>query len=238
MEQNTCVICRFWTGTGETADGECRRLAPVQAAGFQRPWPRTLVDDWCHLFAPRGGIPGGRGNRLTNQEIVNHVAEEGGIPVENFIEQLQTSGLAEPIAERRFERLIDLGLLVNRDGTVQPGDGKPLPKRKDAGADEVPDQPDDHDQAAPPEEKISAPRAARKNRHSIDKYLGRLRVLATPDNPAGFNEMFNAAADVQPIGKGTFSKLIGEALESQMIMRYEAGQFAGKYYFDPEIDPP
>jgi hypothetical protein len=229
MEQNTCVICRFWTGTGETADGECRRLAPVQVAGLTRPWPRTLVDDWCHLFAPRGGIPGGRGNRLTNQEIVNHVAEQGGIEVEKLIEQLQTSGLPEPIAEKRFERLIKLGLLVNPNGIVQPGDGKPLSKKN---------EPEDPEGGADPEpeKKISAPPARR--RHNLEPFLPRLRMLATPLQPAGFNEMFTAAIDIRMIGKGTFSKLIGEALRDAKIHRYEAGQFAGKYYFETDIDTP
>jgi hypothetical protein len=218
----------------DSETGECRRLAPVQTTGFARPWPVTGTADWCHLFAPVGAIPGGRGNRLTNQEIVAHVSDQEGIEAQKLIEQLQTSGLPEPIALKRIDRLIELGLLVDREGTYQPGDGKPLPKKKDAGAEEPVGEPSPSEE---PAEKISAPRAP-KRRHSLDPFLPRLRMIATPDQPAGFNEMFTAATDIQMIGKGTFSKLIGEALAESKILRYEAGKFSGKYYFDVEIDPP
>jgi hypothetical protein len=243
MERDTCAICRFWTGKEGDSDavGECRRLAPQQVAGFQRPWPVTQADDWCHLLSSRAGIPGGRGAKLTNQEVVDYMNQHPDFDREDLISKLEDSGLPEPLALRKIERLFALGLLVEVDGKLRIGDGKPLPKKKTAGAEPEAGEPDDQttSESAQVGPGRRPPSPGPRVRHSLDRYLPILRMMARPDSPKGFNEMFNeCCGTVGMIGKGTFSNLIAAALQEGKIFRYDTGQFQGKYYIDDDITPP
>ena len=50
--RNTCSVCRFWDGYGET--GRCRRRSPLVTGGMmsavETVWPIVSDHDWCGDF--------------------------------------------------------------------------------------------------------------------------------------------------------------------------------------------
>lgn len=60
-DMKRCQHCRFWEGTLEDEEGDCRKYAPrpyqpspseeVGARSFE--WPTTYFEDWCGDFETR-----------------------------------------------------------------------------------------------------------------------------------------------------------------------------------------
>lgn len=235
MDNNpACVMCRWWTGEATSPTGECRRFGPQlprvprddnRVHAEPRPWPTTGADDWCYFHAPRGGIPGGRGPRLTNVEICAAVAEAGGMSPIELREKLIISGLSEQLAERRLENLIGRGTLVARaDGLLEPAERA----EKSAGNDA---------ETAPAGEKAS-PRGTL----GLEMFCGIVqRIAPDPVTALGFNDLFREVAATVLVGKSTFQRLLRAAVQAGRIHHLIGGTAAGRYCAarnKPEIETP
>jgi len=56
-KEKVCENCEYWKKDEDTADGECRKNAPISGGDRSRyRWPLTKPEDWCgeYKFKPTG----------------------------------------------------------------------------------------------------------------------------------------------------------------------------------------